>query len=123
MSARKRRRVKVLLIGEFEVRGCDPFACALAQLDAFREAVQPSAEYGLTLYRATAEDLATLSTALWVLAEPSTWDAEASAATALHCARCQQPTRDIGDCGYCRDCCESRCTHKNCDCFAPDPSA
>jgi hypothetical protein len=51
----------VLLIGEFEVDGDNPLANAAAQLDAFREAVQPAAEYGLTLYQATATDLARCS--------------------------------------------------------------
>ncbi len=38
----------------------------------------------------------------------------------VHCEWCQQPRREIGDCGYCRNCCESRCTHKGCKCFAPE---
>ena len=60
------RRVKVLLVGEFEVNGPDPLASALAQLDAFREAVQPAAEYGITLYQATVADVAGFAGALWV---------------------------------------------------------
>jgi hypothetical protein len=36
---------------------------------------------------------------------------------AVHCDWCHEPTWDIGDCGYCRNCCQSRCTHKDCDCF------
>lgn len=51
-------KLKLLLIGEFDVPDADPLGSALSQLDAFREAVQPSAEYGLTLYQATAADLA-----------------------------------------------------------------
>jgi hypothetical protein len=70
MNSKRRRRVKVLLIGEFEVRGRDPLASAQVQLDAFREAVQPAAEYGLTLYQASAADLAAFAGALWMLAEP-----------------------------------------------------
>ena len=54
----KRCTITVLLIGEFEVSSDNPLANAAAQLDAFREAVQPAAEYGLTLYQATAADLA-----------------------------------------------------------------
>lgn len=38
----------------------------------------------------------------------------------IHCEWCQRPIREIGDCGYCRNCCEARCTHKNCDCFASE---
>jgi len=36
----------------------------------------------------------------------------------IHCEWCQEPTAEIGDCGYCHHCCESRCTHTGCDCFA-----
>jgi hypothetical protein len=60
MSARK--RVRLLLVGEFEVRGPNLLESARAKLDAFREAVQPATEYGLTLYQATAEDLAVFAT-------------------------------------------------------------
>ena len=67
----KRTRVRLLLVGEFEVNGPDPLANALAQLDAFREAVQPAAEYGLTLYQATAADVAGFGGALAVLSEPT----------------------------------------------------
>lgn len=56
-----RTRIKLLLVGEFEVSGPDPLASARAQLDAFREAVQPASEYGLTLYQATAEDVASIA--------------------------------------------------------------
>ncbi len=51
-------KTRLLLIGEFDVPAADPLGSALRQLDAFREAVQPAAEYGLTLYQATAADLA-----------------------------------------------------------------
>jgi hypothetical protein len=54
----ERVRIKLLLIGEFEVKSNHPLVRAAARLDAFREAVQPAAEYGLTLYEATAGDLA-----------------------------------------------------------------
>ena len=53
-----RTHVRLLLIGEFEVNGPDPLVSAVTQFDAFREAVQPAAEYGLTLYQVTEEDLA-----------------------------------------------------------------
>jgi hypothetical protein len=58
----KRTRVRLLLVGEFEVNGPNPMEAARAQLDAFRETVQPATEYGLTLYQATAEDLAGFGT-------------------------------------------------------------
>jgi len=54
----ERVRIKLLLIGEVEVCSDHPLVRAVAQLDAFREAVQPATEYGLTLYQATAVDLA-----------------------------------------------------------------
>lgn len=38
----------------------------------------------------------------------------------IHCDWCQRATREIGDCGYCRDCGENRCRHKGCQCFAPE---
>lgn len=41
---------------------------------------------------------------------------------AVHCDWCHEPTWDIGDCGYCRKCCQSRCTHKGCECFALEAS-
>jgi hypothetical protein len=63
----QRTRVRVLLVGEFEVNGPNPMADARAQLDAFREAVQPAAEYGFTLYQATTEDLASFRGALWII--------------------------------------------------------
>jgi hypothetical protein len=62
-----RRRFKMLLVGEFGVEGADPLASAQAQLDAFREAVQPAAEYGITLYRAT--DLAEFADRLWLVSD------------------------------------------------------
>ncbi len=65
----KPRRIRVLLIGEFEVAGGDPISDATTQLDAFREAVQPAAEYGITLYQATHTDLGAFAGALWVDAE------------------------------------------------------
>jgi hypothetical protein len=40
----------------------------------------------------------------------------------IHCEWCQQVTRKIGDCGYCRDCCQARCTHRGCSCFPPESS-
>lgn len=102
-------QIKLLLIGELEVAEGNPLADALAKLDAFREAVQPAAEYGITLYQATLEDLAAFAGALWM--------------AVVQCDWCQQVALEIGDCGYCRDCCESRCTHKGYDCFAPEPVA
>jgi len=80
-----------------------------AKLDAFREAVLPS-DYGITLYQATAEDLMAFIGLLW---KPIEGDA-------LRCERCQRETDQIGDCGYCPDCCELWCTHKDCECFADD---
>ena len=38
----QRKRTRRLLVGEFEGRGPDPLASALASLDAFREALQPA---------------------------------------------------------------------------------
>ena len=38
----KRKRIRRLLVGEFDGRGPDPLASALASLDAFREALQPA---------------------------------------------------------------------------------
>lgn len=60
-----RMRIQMLLIGEFEVDGQHPLAEAAAQLDAFREAVQPAAEYGVSLYQATAADVAGFAEKLW----------------------------------------------------------
>ena len=60
-------KIKLLLIAELEVAGGNPLATAQAKLDAFREAVQPAAEYGLTLYRATVDDVAGFGGASWVL--------------------------------------------------------
>jgi hypothetical protein len=37
---------------------------------------------------------------------------------AITCERCQHETEEIGDCGYCHDCCAAQCTHMNCDCSA-----
>ena len=59
-------KIKRLLIAEVEVAEGDPLATATAILDAFREAVQPAAEYGITLYQATAKDLADFGGALWL---------------------------------------------------------
>jgi hypothetical protein len=50
--------IKLLLIAEIDVAEGNPLAGAIATLDAFREAVQPAVEYGITLYQATARDLA-----------------------------------------------------------------
>ncbi len=69
MTETKPRRIRVLLVGEFEVAGEDPLSEAAVQLDAFREAVQPAAEYGITLYQATHTDLAAFGGALWLDAE------------------------------------------------------
>jgi len=96
----------VLLIGEFEVNSDNPLANAAAQLDAFREAVQPAAEYGLTLYQASPEDLTSFGGALWM--------------PVVYCEWCREAAREIGDCGYCRVCCESQCTHEQCECFTPE---
>ena len=70
MNDSKPRRIRVLLVAEFEVRGEAPIGDAAAQLDAFREAAQPAAEYGITLYQATHADVAALAGVLWVDAEP-----------------------------------------------------
>jgi hypothetical protein len=101
-------KIKLLLIGEVEVAEGNPLATATTTLDAFREAVHPAAEYGLTLYQATPEDLTSFAGALWM--------------PVVSCARCQE-ARGIGDCGYCRVCCENRCTHEHRDCFTPEPEA
>ena len=53
----KRTRVRLLLVGEFEVNGPDPLPSALAQ---------PATEYGVTLYQATVADVAGFAGALWV---------------------------------------------------------
>ncbi len=46
-------KVQLLVIAEIEIEPCDnPLAAAQAKFDAFREAVQPSAEWGITLFRA-----------------------------------------------------------------------
>ena len=100
-------KIKLLLIAELEVAGGNPLATAQAKLDAFREAVQPAAEYGLTLYRATAEDLVAFIGPLWKPID----------GTAATCERCQRESVQIGDCGYCPECCELWCTHENCDRF------
>jgi hypothetical protein len=63
-------KIKLLLIGELEVAQENPLANAVAKLNAFREAVQPAVEYGLTLYQATTAALAEFDGALWVLAKP-----------------------------------------------------
>ena len=51
--------VKLLMVAEIEVDSeeGDAIAQAQATLDSFRESVQPSENYGLTLYRATPDDL------------------------------------------------------------------
>lgn len=99
-------KIKLLLIAELEVADGTPFAAATAKLDTFREAVQPAAEYGITLYQATVDDLAAFAGALWM--------------PIVHCEWCQEAAREIGDCGDWRVCCESRCTHEQCDCFTPE---
>jgi len=46
-------KVKLILTAEIEVkprRGQDPKALARLRLDAFRESVQPSSEYGITFF-------------------------------------------------------------------------
>jgi hypothetical protein len=48
--------IKFLLVAEIAEAGDDE-ARAQELLDAFRESVLPSSEYGLTIYRATAQDL------------------------------------------------------------------
>lgn len=63
----ERKRICVLLVAEFEIQDGDPLASAVVQLDSFREAVQPAAEYGITLYQATATDLAAFGGALWMV--------------------------------------------------------
>lgn len=100
-------KIRVLLVAEMSVRASVPVADLNATLDAFREAVLPS-DYGITLYQAKAEDLATFIGPLW---KPVAGDA-------VTCERCQCDTDEIGDCRYCPDCCEAWCTHANCDCFA-----
>jgi hypothetical protein len=52
---------KLLLVAEIDVEGGNPEAEARARLDAFREAVVPSQNYGITLYLATAQDVASLT--------------------------------------------------------------
>ncbi len=54
-----KRLVKFLAIAEIEIdpEVDAPVAEAQAILDAFREATLPSANYGVTLYRATPDDL------------------------------------------------------------------
>jgi hypothetical protein len=51
--------VKFLTVVEIEVDAETHAAAegAQARLDAFREAIQPSENYGVTLYRATPDDL------------------------------------------------------------------
>jgi hypothetical protein len=49
--------VKLLAIVEIEVDADDPVGAAQDILDTFREAVIPSENYGVTIYRATGEDL------------------------------------------------------------------
>jgi hypothetical protein len=66
-------KVKVLLVAEVEVQAHPhPVASALAKIDAFREAVQPSSEYGVTLSCATPEDVKLLTGRgpTWVLGLP-----------------------------------------------------
>ena len=101
-------KIKLLLIAEIEVAEGNPLASATATLDAFREAVQPAAEYGITLYQATPEDFASFAGVLWM--------------PVVHCKWCQEAC-EIGDCGYCRVCCENRCTHEHRDCSTPEPGA
>lgn len=50
-------KVKLLMVAELDVAGEEPLLEAQAQLDAFRESVQASAEHGISLYRATCGDL------------------------------------------------------------------
>jgi hypothetical protein len=73
MSRRSQRsqqhHIRLLLVAEFEIHGCDPPGSALVRLDAFREAARPAAEYGITLYRATAEDLADFGGVTWLMDE------------------------------------------------------
>jgi hypothetical protein len=54
-----KKRVRFLTVTEIEVdwEGAAAVEEAQAKLDAFREATQPSQNYGVTLYRATPEDL------------------------------------------------------------------
>ena len=51
--------VKFLIVAEIEVDSEEGGAIAQAQatLDSFRESIQPSENYGVTLYRATPDDL------------------------------------------------------------------
>jgi hypothetical protein len=91
-------KIRVLLVAEMTVRASVPAADLNAKLDAFREAVLPS-DHGITLYQATGDDLVTFIGSLW---KPVEGDA-------VTCERCQRETKEIGDCGYCRDCCETWC--------------
>ena len=60
-------RYRLVLIAEFDVGEAQlPESEALRQLDAFREAVQPSAEYGVVLYRATPEEIIFDTKRAWV---------------------------------------------------------
>jgi hypothetical protein len=50
-------KVKLLLVAEMEVEGEEPSQEAQDKLDAFREAIQPGQEYGITLSRAQLPEL------------------------------------------------------------------
>ena len=66
-------RIKLLLVAEVEVGAHpNPVAAALDKLDAFREAVQPSTEYGLTLWCASPDDVGsfTANGLTWLLGTP-----------------------------------------------------
>jgi hypothetical protein len=118
---------------ELRVRGEDDeeirALCMPWRLDRDRPADNPEQELRVLLSQldrilATeefrrSEDLQTLVTE--ALAQLTATVTAAAASRPMTCARCQQPTTSIGDCGYCHDCCAAWCTHKDCECFAPEP--
>jgi hypothetical protein len=51
------KTVRILMVAEIRIRSAEDPTKALTRLDQFRERVLPSERWGITLYRATPEDL------------------------------------------------------------------
>lgn len=56
-SPENQKRIRLVLVAEFNPTVISDTAEAQRQLDAFREAVLPGVEFGITLYRANTADM------------------------------------------------------------------
>ena len=73
------RKVKVIMIAEVSIPACEDDVVddeLEFRLDAFREAVRPSAEHGISLYQATRDDLEEFASAEALLPHPGVLDAD-----------------------------------------------